>query len=104
MGAEPVGERAGLPVGQHVDDPVPTVLIGQVDQDAGVGVALTLGPVIDTQHDDLPHLGVGQCPEQPEQRAPGDDHAESRASRLPALPAKAGAIRSSKARNPAVRR
>jgi len=45
-------------------------------QDAGVRLAAPLGPVIDAEHGDLADLGIGQRPDQPDQRAPGHDRAQ----------------------------
>jgi len=72
MSAEPLGEGAGLPVGEDVDDAVGV----HVQQDAGVRLATPLGPVIYAEHRDLADLGIGQRPDQPDQRAPGHDRAQ----------------------------
>ena len=72
MGAEPLGEGAGLPVGEDVDDAVGV----HVQQDAGVRLAAPLGPVIYAEHRDLADLGIGQRPDHPDQRAPGHDRAQ----------------------------
>ena len=70
--AEPAGEGAGLPVGQDVDDAVAV----HVQQDAGIRLATPLGPVIHAEHCDLADLGIGQRPDQPDQRAPGHDRTQ----------------------------
>jgi hypothetical protein len=72
MSAEPGGEGAGLPVGEDVDDAMSV----HVEQDAGVRLATPLGPVIYAEHCDLADLGIGQRPDQPDQRAPGHDRAQ----------------------------
>ena len=78
--AEPVGEGAGLPVGQDAGDAVAV----HVHQDAGVRLAAPLGPVVDPQHRDLPDLRIRHGPDQADQREPGDGRAQPRASRDPA--------------------
>jgi hypothetical protein len=70
--AEPAGEGAGLPVGQDAGDAVAV----HVHQDAGVRLATSLGPVIHAENRDLADLGIGQRPDQPDQRAPGHDRTQ----------------------------
>jgi len=45
-------------------------------QDAGARLATPLGPVIYAEHRDLADLGIGQRPDQPDQRAPGHGRAQ----------------------------
>jgi hypothetical protein len=67
MGAQPVREGLRLPVRQHVDEPV----VVHVHQHGRIRMPLPLGDIIDAQHGDRPGLGIGQRPDQPDQREPG---------------------------------
>jgi hypothetical protein len=65
MLAQPVREGVGLPVSQQLHR---TVAV-HVDQHRAVDVAATQREVVDTEHDHAAGLGVGQRPDQAQQRA-----------------------------------
>jgi hypothetical protein len=72
MGAQPVREGLGLPVRQHVDEPVAV----HVHQHGRIRMALALGDIIDAQHGNRPGGRVRQGPDQPDQGEPGHGRAQ----------------------------
>jgi hypothetical protein len=73
---EPVGEGAGFPVVQDVDDPMTVLLIVQVDQDSRVGVPPLLGEIVHPKDGDQADLRIRQGPDQPDERGSGDFDAQ----------------------------
>lgn len=71
--AEPGGEGFGLPVVQHIDGPVGV----HVDQNSGIRLAATFSPIVNSQHSDLPELGIGQSTDQPDQGVSGRRDAQA---------------------------
>jgi len=72
MGLEPVGERAGLAVGEHIDRPVG----GHIDQHGSVDPAAAQREVIHPQHRHHPDRRLRQRPHETQQAVPPCGHTQ----------------------------
>lgn len=82
MLTQPGGEDLAGAAVQDIDGPVG----GRVDEDRGVGLAAPFGEVVHAQDRDRADLGVGQCPDQPDQQGAGHEDAQVSGQARPSAP------------------